>query len=106
MAGFNTHAALLLSAILPALAVPTTNTANLKHGSVVPGNFIVKVKPELCDEDFESQVQWVSNVHKRSLSRRGTSGVRKTFKFNGFRAYSGEFDDSTLEMIKANETVS
>lgn len=106
MASFGSRAALLLSAVLPALAAPAPAPAALQHGSVVPGTYIVKVRPELPEAEFESQVQWVSDVHKRSLGRRDTKGLRKTFSFNGFKAYSGEFDDTTIELIKANDTVS
>ncbi|RYO98963.1 hypothetical protein DL764_006938 [Monosporascus ibericus] len=101
MAGFSKQAALLLSAIVPALAAPTTP----QHGSAVPGKYIVKVKPELTEVDFEGQVQWVADVHKRSISRRDTAGLQKTFSFGGFKAYTGEFDDGTVALIKANESV-
>ncbi|RYP62686.1 hypothetical protein DL771_009627 [Monosporascus sp. 5C6A] len=101
MAGFSKQAALLLSAIVPALAAPTTP----QHGSAVPGKYIVQVKPELTETDFESQIQWVADVHKRSISRRDTAGPEKTFSFDGFKAYSGEFDDHTVALIKANESV-
>lgn len=109
MAGFASRAALLLGAVLPALATYQTNevppTTGVPHGSVVPGKYIVKVRPEIPDCDFDSQVQWAADVHKRSLSRRDTKGLRKTFKFDGFKAYSGEFDEATVEMIRANDTV-
>lgn len=102
MAGFGSRAAaLFLSAVLPvALAAPT-----LPHGSAVPSSYIIKVRPELPEAEFESQIQWVSEVHKRSLTRRDTAGLLKTFSFSGFKAYSGEFDDATIELIKANESV-
>ncbi|KAK7756094.1 Suppressor of the cold-sensitive snRNP biogenesis mutant brr1-1 [Diatrype stigma] len=107
MASFGTRAALFLGAVLPALAAPAPAPAPaaLQHGSVVPGKYIISVRPELADDEFESQVQWVADVHRSSISRRDTRGLQKTFSFSGFKAYSGEFDDATVELIKANETV-
>lgn len=108
MASFGSRAALLLAAVLPAFAAPAPAPAPaaLQHGSVVPGKYIISVRPELADDEFEGQVQWVTDVHRSSISRRDTRGLQKTFSFSGFKAYSGEFDDATIELIKANDTVS
>ncbi|KAL0780397.1 hypothetical protein CaCOL14_001732 [Colletotrichum acutatum] len=71
-------------------------------GSIVPGKYIVRVAPGTYDTDFESHLSWVANVHKRSLSRRSTAGVEKTFSVGGFKAYSGEFDAETIAEIERN----
>jgi oryzin len=71
----------------------------------VPGKFIVTLQPD-AGLDLTSHTEWVSEVHVRNLRRRGgdTSGVEKTF--NLLHAYSGSFDEETLEIIKANSSVS
>jgi oryzin len=97
MASFLKQACLLAGAIVPALAAPAQSTR-----SIVPDTYIIQIKPEV---ELEAHRQWVTNVHTRSLSRRQTSGVEKTFGFGGFKAYTGEFDESTIAAIRENEDV-
>ena len=91
--------ALFLGALLPA-AVSAADT--------VPGKYIVTLRDGIDVADATSHLDWVGAVHRRSLGARsgGSSGVKKTFAIDAFNAYSGEFDDATLEEIKANPDVS
>ncbi|KAI9162846.1 Alkaline proteinase [Paramyrothecium foliicola] len=73
---------------------------------IVPGKFIVTLQPSVGHE-LDLHTRWVSEVHAHNLHRRGgdTTGVDKTFDLPGFHAYSGSFDDATLEILRANESV-
>ncbi|KAM0187049.1 hypothetical protein ACHAPI_011367 [Fusarium lateritium] len=72
---------------------------------IVPGKFIVALKPTDVDLDLHSR--WVSDVQGQSLTRRGvkSGGIDRTFSFPGFQGYSGSFDEETIEIIKANSSV-
>ncbi|KAH7015500.1 peptidase S8/S53 domain-containing protein [Ilyonectria destructans] len=92
--------ALFLGAFLPAaLAAPTK-----RDDAVVPGKYIVTLKPD-AGVEVESHLNWVADVHRRSLSKRDTAGVENTFNISTWNAYSGEFDKATLEEIKASPDV-
>ncbi|KAF0319574.1 alkaline serine protease alp1 [Colletotrichum asianum] len=95
--------ALLLRLSLPAFPIPLASDASANN--IVPDKYIVRVAPNTVDVDFEHHLQWVEAVHARSLMRRNTAGVEKTFEFGGFRAYAGEFDHETLEQIKQDKNV-
>lgn len=84
-----------------ALALPTDRDNN------GPSNFIVALKPT-ADVDLDLHARWVSDVHGQALARRGveSSGIDKTFSFPGFKGYSGSFDEDTIQIIKANSSVS
>lgn len=92
--------ALFLGAFLPAaLAAPTK-----RDDAVVPGKYIVTLKAD-AGVEVESHLNWVADVHRRSLSKRDTAGVENTFNISTWNAYSGEFDKATLEEIKASPDV-
>ena len=92
--------ALLFGALLPAaLAAPMT-----KRDDIIPGKYIITLKPGADAAAVESHLTWVSDVHKRSL-KRDTAGVETTYEIKGWKAYSGEFDDATIAEIKANGDV-
>ncbi|KAJ0274020.1 hypothetical protein Brms1b_007914 [Colletotrichum noveboracense] len=95
--------ALLLGLSLPALSIPLASDASAND--IVPDKYIVRIAPNTVDADFEHHLQWVGAVHARSLMRRNTAGVEKTFEIGGFRAYAGEFDHETLEQIKQDKNV-
>ncbi|KAK6833177.1 hypothetical protein PG987_007871 [Apiospora arundinis] len=92
--------AVSLTALLP-LAAAAPVEQQMKR-DVIPGKYIVSLKN---GANAESHMSWVNIVHKRSLSKRNTAGVEKTYKIKDFEAYSGEFDEATLEEIKKNPDV-
>ncbi|KAK1635662.1 peptidase S8/S53 domain-containing protein [Colletotrichum phormii] len=73
---------------------------NSNEGSIVPDKYIIRVAPGTYNTDFESHLSWVASVHKRSLTRRSTVGVEKTFSIGNFKAYAGEFDAETVAEIE------
>ncbi|KAI1470931.1 subtilisin-like protein [Daldinia caldariorum] len=101
--------------VVPALAGildTSKNILNLKAGNgdgssdsdVLPGKYIVSLKSDI---DIGVHLNWVQNVHKGSLSRRGTftAGLEKLFGFEGFNGYAGEFDEEVIALITANDNV-
>ncbi|KAH6675400.1 serine proteinase [Plectosphaerella plurivora] len=90
--------ALFFGALLPAaLAAPVAEKRN-----VIAGKYIVTLKSEASTA---SHLEWVSDVHSRSLTKRDTVGVEQTYNISSWHAYAGEFDDATLEEIKNNPDV-
>lgn len=100
--------AILIGALLPAaFAAPAPVASHSHKREVIPGKYIVTLKEGISTEAVESHLSWVSDVHKRSLNRRDTVGVEKTYGIGQFfNGYAGEFDDATLQEIKNNPDVS
>jgi hypothetical protein len=94
--------ALYLGALLPAvLAAP----ASISKLASVPDKYIITLKPDSSDAKVEAHLSWVEGVHRRSLAKRDTSGVEKTFNISSWSAYSGEFDKATIDEIKKSPEV-
>ncbi|GJC87602.1 alkaline proteinase [Colletotrichum liriopes] len=95
--------ALAIGALLPAvLAAPAVNRR--AEPAAAPGKYIVTLKDDAA-ANVESHLNWVADVHKRSLGKRNTAGVENKFNISNWNAYSGEFDEATIEEIKANPEV-
>lgn len=78
-----------------------------EHGKVIEGSYIVTLKSGLSTTDLKSHVEWVGDVHKRSIAKRDTKGVERTYAGQyDFRAYAGSFDKDTLAEIRKNPDVS
>jgi len=88
-----------------ALAAPVIDT---RAAQVLPGKYIVTLKPgvSVLDINSGSHMNWVRDVHARSLSRRDTGGVEKVFNLDDFNAYAGTFDATTIAAIRNSEDVS
>lgn len=94
--------ALFLGALLPAvLAAPA---ALHKEPEAVPNKFIITLK-EGVSIDTDSHLAWVNDIHRRSLTKRSTAGVEKTYNIHTWNAYAGEFDAETIEQIKSSPDV-
>ena len=98
--------ALCVGALLPAaLAAPTPAGASVqRREEAIPGKYIVTLKDSAA-VDTASHLDWVANLHRRSLAARDTAGIEKTYNISNWSAYAGEFDDATIEEIKANPDV-
>ncbi|KAI0425995.1 peptidase S8/S53 domain-containing protein [Xylaria sp. FL1042] len=95
--------ALFFGALLPAaLAAPAKKPSEPEY---IPNKYIVTLKNGISTADFESHVNWARDVHARSLARRSTAGVEKTYSIEDFNAYAVEMDEATLAKIKANPQV-
>ncbi|KAH6652438.1 subtilase [Truncatella angustata] len=93
-----------LGALLPAIFAAPTGTQQSKR-EVIPGKYIITLKSGVTVSDVSSHLNWVSDVHRRSLSKRDTAGVENTYNISTWNAYAGEFDDATIAEIKANPEV-
>ncbi|VUC31176.1 unnamed protein product [Clonostachys rosea] len=82
-----------------ASALPASTSGEAKK-------YLVKLESS-SDADLTAHTQWVTEIHSRSLARRGgeTAGVEKEFSFPGYQGYSGSFDEETLAAIKANPEI-
>lgn len=97
--------ALFLGALLPAaLAAPVDGLVR-RQEAVVPNKYIVTLKPEASDNKITAHLNWVGDVHRRSLSKRNTAGVEETYNISNWNAYAGEFDDETIAKIKDSPEV-
>ncbi|UKZ51848.1 proteinase B [Trichoderma virens] len=67
----------------------------------IPNKFIVTLK-EGSSIDPNSHLTWVNGIHRRSLTKRNTAGVEKTYSIHTWNAYAGEFDEETIKHIKAS----
>ncbi|KAI1379661.1 subtilisin-like serine protease pepD [Hypoxylon crocopeplum] len=80
----------------------SVDLSDLQDGDVIPGKYIVSIKPGV---EADSHLAWVSAVHQRSTSRRDAVGLEKTYGFGDFNGYAGEFDDETITQIQGSENV-
>ncbi|KAI0405861.1 peptidase S8/S53 domain-containing protein [Xylaria palmicola] len=96
--------ALFFGALLPAaLAAPASKRAS--EPEYIANKYIVTLKSGISATEFDSHVNWARDLHARSLGRRDTAGVEKTYNIKDFNAYSVEMDVETLAEIKANPQV-
>ncbi|KAK7422984.1 proteinase B [Neonectria punicea] len=101
--------ALFLGALLPAALAAPTELPKRAEGVVpepvvIPGKYIVTLKED-AKADLESHLNWVTDVHRRSLSKRDTTGVENTYNISSWSAYSGDFDDETIAEIEKSPDV-
>ena len=64
--------------------------------------YIVALKANL---DADSHIQWVSDVHSRSLGRRDTAGVTNRHRIGDVHFYTGEFNEDTVAQIDRHSDV-
>lgn len=98
--------ALYLGALLPAVLAAPAGVSKVAKLDSVPDKYIITLKPDASDAKVEAHLSWVEGVHRRSLAKRDTSGVEKTFNISSWSAYSGEFDQATIDEIKNSPEVS
>ncbi|KAK1672523.1 peptidase S8/S53 domain-containing protein [Colletotrichum godetiae] len=94
---FISATAVLLTLGLRALAAPAP--ASVTPDGIIPGEYIVSLKPGLARSQVESHLSRAASVHSRSPSRRDTTGIDKAFSIGAFNAYAGSFDEVTIAEI-------
>lgn len=101
---------LLFGALLPAvLGAPMHNAA--LEPETIPGRYIVTFKQDVAVAKINAHTTWATNLHRRnkqliSLPNRDQHmGIQKHYQINGFAAYSGSFDDMTIDAIRSHEDV-
>ncbi|KAK2039037.1 subtilase [Colletotrichum somersetense] len=104
MVGFKRFA--MLAAAACAMAAPTRrDEAAEVTAQTVDGSYIITLKDNVSVEGFTSHLNWINDVHSRSLDKRQFPGAERTFSFSSFRAYSGKFDQATIDVIKSSPEV-
>ncbi|CAM1500527.1 Fc.00g096890.m01.CDS01 [Cosmosporella sp. VM-42] len=81
--------------------------ATVQSGDIIPDSYIVTLKPTVTTSDAKLHIEWVNDVHRRSLDKRGsTNGVKRTYdNKSGYQGYAGSFSKSTIDKIKNNNEV-
>ena len=88
------------------LASPAPAAPLAEPGAIIPGSYIITLKPEVDAVKAKIHLKWVKDVHKRSLTKRDELGVEKTYDSkSGFQAYAGTFDSVTIKEIKKSPEV-
>ena len=101
---FFTRLAALAAVAAPFLtgAAPISSRA---ADEVIPGKYIIQLKPDTDVASIAAHHNKVRSIYARNLARRSESdesvGVEREFQIGDFKAYSGSFDDATIEELKA-----
>ncbi|KAK3386004.1 peptidase S8/S53 domain-containing protein [Podospora didyma] len=93
---------LLVGIVIPALAAPVDKLA----AEIVPNKYIITLKPGVSVSDIDTHLNWVRDVHARSLSRRDTVGIENLYSIRDFNAYAGTFDAATINEIRHSDQAS
>lgn len=90
-------------------AVHAAQLLDIDSQGVIPGAYIVVMKNRVSSLEFSSHVRWLKRTHRRNLAKRGTQfteGLGTTWDIAGWQAYSGSFDEDTIQEILNHENVS
>ncbi|KAM0229016.1 hypothetical protein ACHAPO_010292 [Fusarium lateritium] len=88
------------------LAVPAPAAPAAESGAIIPGSYIITLKPGIDGIMAKTHLKWVDGVHERSLTKREELGVEKTYDSkSGFQGYAGTFDKATINVIKQSPDV-
>ncbi|EGE01181.1 oryzin [Trichophyton equinum CBS 127.97] len=89
-------------------AVHAAQLLDIDSQGVIPGAYIVVMKNRVSSLEFSSHVRWLKRTHRRNLAKRGTQfteGLGTTWEIAGWQAYSGSFDEDTVQEILNHENV-
>jgi oryzin len=90
-----------------ASAAPLASRAT---NELIPGKYIIQLKPETDIASIAAHHNKVRSIHARNLGRHSdddaSTGMEREFQIGDFKAYSGSFDDVTVEELKAMPEVS
>ncbi|KXH62705.1 alkaline serine protease Alp1 [Colletotrichum salicis] len=92
----------ILGAVVPAFAAPK-GIDRRADTDLMSGKYIIQLKPGTTPEAVTAHHKAVRSLLRRRDGSAGT--VEKTFQIGDFNAYSGSFDDATLEEIAALDEV-
>lgn len=109
MVNFKNFAIVATTLLGCVVAAPASSSSSSTGPSdIIPGSYIITLKPEIKVAKVKAHIKWVKDVHKRSIHKRdGDNGIEKTYDNEaGFHAYSGTFDASTIKQIKKSPDVS
>ena len=104
---FFTRMIAIAAAITPFIASAAPVSAHQAADEVIPGKYIIQLKPEADVSSIASHLNVVRGIHARNLAKRDVAiaeeeaGVEREFGFGDFKGYSGAFDAATVEELKA-----
>lgn len=82
----------IFAGALPLLAAPTEPAR--RQAEVIPGKFIVQLKPGSSPESVSAH-----QLRVRGLLGRRDESIKETYQIGDFNAYSGDFDTATADSI-------
>ena len=86
--------------------------ARQEADGIIPGKYIIQLKPETDIASITAHHVVVREIHARNLAKRditvaeGKAGVEHEYSFGDFKGYSGTFDATTIEEVKSLPEVS
>ncbi|CUS13618.1 unnamed protein product [Tuber aestivum] len=96
----------LVASVLPLItgivAAPLDDAAQPFVDEKIPNAWIVQLKEEASSQSLDDHLSWLSTVTKEVAS---FAGAERKYDFAGFVGYSGKFDDSTVQQIRARPEV-
>ncbi|KAI8931532.1 hypothetical protein NX059_011189 [Plenodomus lindquistii] len=96
---------LAATAAVPFLAQAAPVVAPRAADELIPGKYIVQLKPETDIAAIAAHHNTVRAIHARNLARRAdgeeSAGIEREYEFGDFKGYAGAFDDKTVEELKA-----
>lgn len=92
-------------ASLVAQGAAAPNPQQQQSTAAIPCRWIVTLKLGIDKSDVKQHLDWIHDTHRRSLSRRQTTGIERTFGIGNFHGYTGEFDQQLLAEIEAKDEV-
>lgn len=104
---FFTRLIAIAAAVTPFFSSATPVSARQSADGVIPGKYIVQLKPEADVSSIGAHLNAVREIHARNLAKRDVAvveeetGVEREFGFGDFKGYSGAFDAATVEELKA-----
>ncbi|KAH7069599.1 subtilisin-like protease-like protein [Paraphoma chrysanthemicola] len=77
---------------------------------LVPGRYIIQLKPDTDVASIAAHHSKVRSIHARNIGRRSGdriwgAGKEREFQIGDFKAYAGSFDKTTIEELKALDEV-
>ncbi|KAJ3950027.1 Suppressor of the cold-sensitive snRNP biogenesis mutant brr1-1 [Colletotrichum fioriniae] len=103
MKGFCVFGIAIASLVAQGAAAP--NPQQQQSTAAIPCRWIVTLKLGIDKSDVKQHLDWIHDTHRRSLSRRQTTGIERTFGIGNFHGYTGEFDQQLLAEIEAKDEV-
>ncbi|KAJ4992443.1 subtilase [Stagonosporopsis vannaccii] len=102
-----TRAVAFAAAATPFIASAVPVSARQAADEVIPGKYIVQLKPDTDVASIATHHNVVREIHARNLAKRTVTaaeeeaGVEREYGFGEFKGYSGAFDAATIEELKA-----
>jgi len=102
-----TRAIALAAAGSPFFVSAAPVSARQEANSIIPGKYIVQLKPETDVASIALHHNAVREIHARNLAKRDIAtaeeeaGVEREYGFGDFKGYAGAFDAATVEELKS-----